>query len=82
MNKWSIELVAKTWEGAILVHSERACWRTGQRWKDPQSERLEITHGVSSMTRHTHAMVLRQSVVSSIGKVLFWRKEERERQYN
>lgn len=30
------------------------------------------THGVSSMTRHTHAMVLRQSVVSSMGKVLFW----------
>lgn len=29
------------------------------------------THGVSSMTRHTHAMVLRQSVVSSMGKVLF-----------
>lgn len=26
------------------------------------------------MTRHTQAMVLRQSVVSSMGKVLFWKK--------
>lgn len=33
----------------------------------------ESTHGVSSITRHTQAMVLRQSVVSSMGKVLFWR---------
>lgn len=29
------------------------------------------THGVSSITLQTHAMVLRQSVVSSIGRVLF-----------
>lgn len=29
------------------------------------------THGVSSITLHTQAMVLRQSVVSSIGRVLF-----------
>lgn len=29
------------------------------------------THGVSSITLHTQAMVLRQSVVSSIGSVLF-----------
>lgn len=31
----------------------------------------ERTYGVSSMTRHTQAIVLRQSVVSSMGKVLF-----------
>ena len=37
-----------------------------------EKEKTVETHGVSSMTRHTHAMVLRQSVVSSIGKVLFW----------
>lgn len=29
------------------------------------------THGVSSITLQTQAMVLRQSVVSSIGRVLF-----------
>lgn len=28
------------------------------------------------MTRHTQAMVLKQSVVSSMGKVLFWRKNK------
>lgn len=40
------------------------------RGKD-DGESVESTHGVSSMTRHTQAMVLRQSVVSSMGRVLF-----------
>lgn len=30
-----------------------------------------VTHGVSSMTLHTVAMVLRQSVVFSMGRFLF-----------
>lgn len=38
---------------------------------------LANTHGVSSMTLHTLAMVLRQSVVFSIGKFLFCKNVRR-----
>lgn len=38
---------------------------------------LANTHGVSSMTLHTLAMVLRQSVVFSIGKFLFCKNVQR-----
>lgn len=33
-----------------------------------------VTHGVSNMTLHTVAIVLRQSVVFSMGRFLFWTK--------
>lgn len=87
----SIELVAQTWEGLFCVHSEKSLLikiymlltsgeQDKERWTEEEMiERSEgSTHGVSSMTRHTQAMVLRQSVVSSMGKVLFWRMGERE----
>lgn len=35
-----------------------------------------MTHGVSSMTLQTLAMVLRQSVVFSSGRVLFYRRRK------
>lgn len=37
------------------------------------SLQILLTHGVSNMTLQTLAMVLRQSVVFSSGRVLFWR---------
>lgn len=37
----------------------------------------EATYGVSNMTLHTLAIVLRQSVVFSIGRFLFWNKIKR-----
>lgn len=50
-------------------------WREDRKQRQP--ERKDGTHGVSSMTRHTQAMVLRQSVVSSMGKVLFWGRKKK-----
>ncbi len=37
-----------------------------------------MTHGVSSMTLQMLAMVLRQSVVFSSGRVLFYRRHEKQ----
>ena len=46
------------------------------KWK-----RSANTHGVSSMTLHTLAMVLRQSVVFSIGKFLFCKSVQRTKEW-
>lgn len=76
----SIELDTETAKGPVLVGFGGAfneilifMTKTERRWIVRKNG---STHGVSSMTRHTHAMVLRQSVVSSMGKVLFWGKED------
>lgn len=55
---------------------ERGWLSLGGWQRDPSTEMSPQTpvwgtHGVSSITLHTQAMVLRQSVVSSIGRVLF-----------
>lgn len=54
----------------------RGCLSLAGWQRDPRAEMSPQTptwgtHGVSSITLHTQAMVLRQSVVSSIGRVLF-----------
>lgn len=51
-------------------------WLSLGRWQrdlvtNMSSRPEQGTHGVSSITLQTQAMVLRQSVVSSIGSVLF-----------
>lgn len=63
----SIGLDSESLKGPILI-TNSYLWDKMRRKMDRQNGN---THGVSSMTRHTHAMVLRQSVVSSMGKVLF-----------
>lgn len=57
------------------LHQEEGRLSPGGRHRDPSTEVSPFpvwgTHGVSSITLQTQAMVLRQSVVSSIGRVLF-----------
>lgn len=72
-----------TGSGTPWDRAQRLVQRRGNRegsevtenkwWKQYERRETSSTHGVSSMTRHTQAMVLRQSVVSSMGSVLFWR---------
>lgn len=61
-------LPERTRSGEIRrVHVRRKRWK---RWQ-------EVTHGVSNMTLHTVAIVLKQSVVFSMGRFLFWKKNQR-----
>ncbi len=39
----------------------------------------EVTHGVSNMTLHTVAIVLKQSVVFSMGRFLFFKKPQKKK---
>lgn len=64
LGRWSAALLPASFTG-VLVAS--ACGVSSPAASAVQAR----THGVSSITRQTQAMVLRQSVVSSIGRVLF-----------
>lgn len=52
------------------LRREGLSWKGSRGTPNPSAHRVG-THGVSSITLQTQAMVLRQSVVSSIGSVLF-----------
>lgn len=67
LHKGNFNLASERGHAAINTSDQAPVW-----WKLSHAHTSGFTYGVSSITLQTLVMVLRQSVVFSIGRVLFW----------